>query len=67
MTLSPTNTFHIEFNTVEAPGLIVATKITIEKVFLRQSESQTFRVDLSEHPLYAKLADYVKNNPPRQR
>lgn len=56
-----TDTFHIEFETKEMPGAIVATEIIIRKRILR--EKDVARLDLREHPLYPKLERYVKDNP----
>lgn len=65
--MEPSNVFHIEFNTKDMPGAIVATQVTLEKkVYLRSqvTDDKIFRIDLSSHPLYRKLYAYCMANPP---
>ncbi|GEM_PF-5175016 len=59
--LKPTDTFCIEFDTKEMPGLIVATEVCIRRRIMRQQD--VARVDLPDHPLYPKLQTYVKGSP----
>lgn len=54
--------YAIEFNTKEIPGRIVSTVVTLTTE-VAGSEGK-WRVDLCDHPLYARLVEYVKNNPP---
>ena len=58
LSLAPTSTFFIDFDTQEMPGKIVATRVTLERVIV-SDESVSFRVDLADHPLYPKLERYV--------
>lgn len=60
------NTFGISFDTAAAKstGMLKGVFITIREDVLAPEES--VYVNLCEHPLYAKLAQYVKNNPPQK-
>jgi len=55
--------YHIEFDTKQFPGMLVATRITIQSEVIRNDERK-LNVSLSTHPLYLKLFDYCMNNPP---
>lgn len=59
------NTYHIDFDTKEMPGRIVAVRIRIDREFIIDDQKK-FAVNLSDHPLYPRLAAYVKANPPRK-
>lgn len=54
--------YAIEFNTKEIPGRIVCTVVTLTTEIGGPADS--WRVDLCDHPLYPRLVDYVKANPP---
>lgn len=60
--LDPTDTFHVEFNTEEMPGRVLATEITIRRKIAESKD--VFRLDLCNHPLYEKLFRYCMDNPP---
>jgi hypothetical protein len=64
--LKPTNTYCIAFDTMDMPGKIVATQITLETVVFGNPKD-VFRIDLKNHPLYYQLVDYVKSNPIKRR
>jgi len=55
--------YHIEFDTKEFPGMIVATRITIQQEVIRDL-NQKLNVALAAHPLYPKLFQYCIANPP---
>ena len=59
----PTDTFHLEFDTLSMPGAIVVTEVTIKRriVFDRKA---VFRLDLNRHPLFRHLVSYIDNNRP---
>lgn len=57
--------YAIEFNTKEIPGRIVATIVTLSTEVTGQDGK--WRVDLCDHPLYPRLVDYVKANPPGEK
>lgn len=62
--LPPTDTFSIAFETREMPGKIIATTVTLRREIVSDPKA-TFRLDLSDHPLYRELVAYVKANPVR--
>lgn len=53
----------IDFDTKEMPGLIVGTKVVLDKHIFGKMDS--VRIDLCDHPLYKNLEAYVKANPSR--
>ena len=55
--------YHIDFDTKQFPGLLVALRITIQSEVIRDEE-RMLNVDLASHPLYEKLFKYCMNNPP---
>ena len=55
--------YHICFDTKQFPGLLVATRITIQQEVIRNEERQ-MNIALAAHPLYKDLFDYCMNNPP---
>jgi hypothetical protein len=56
--------YYIAFDIIDMPGLALATRVTLANEVLR--DDIPARVGkLCEHPLYAKLATYVVNNPPK--
>lgn len=59
----PADTFGIAFDTMEAPGRLKVTMVTIRTEFVADT-NRSFRVDLTAHPLYAQLVQYIMNNPP---
>lgn len=60
------NTFGISFDTaaVQKTGILKAVMVTLKEDTLAPEES--VHVNLCEHPLYPKLVQYVKSNPPRR-
>ncbi len=62
----PLGTYHIEFDTLDMPGKLVATKIVISKEIISDLDRR-LAVDLSSHPLYRKLEAYVLANPSKRR
>ena len=58
--------YHIEFETLDMPGKLVATKIVISKDIISDLDRRV-AVDLSSHPLYRKLEAYVLANPSKRR
>jgi hypothetical protein len=66
--LKPTDTFQIDFDTQSMPGKIVALEIRIRSIIADTRKpgdlEKSFRIDLSDHPLYRKLFTYCVNNPP---
>lgn len=61
-TRAPKGEYMIAFDTAtaESTGVIVGVKITIEVATLADEEST--RIDLTEHPLYPQLRQYVLSN-----
>ncbi len=55
--------YHIDFDTKQFPGLLVATRITIQSEVIRD-EQRLMNIALAAHPLYKNLFDYCMNNPP---
>ena len=55
----------ISFDTKEMPGKILAVKVDLSYYVMRDL-SEAVRVDLSAHPLYPVLEEYVKANPSRK-
>ena len=55
------NTYCIEFDTEDMPGLVKATQVELRTVILHNDDS--VRIDLAEHPLYRQLQEYVLSNP----
>jgi hypothetical protein len=60
----PADAYHLEFNTKEMPGMIVCVEVQLRRRIGRDHD--TFRVDLSDHPLYPALERYVLANPTRK-
>jgi hypothetical protein len=59
------HTFGISFDTasVRKTGILKVVQVRIEEATLAPEES--VHVNLCEHPLYPKLVEYVRANPPR--
>lgn len=55
--------YHIEFDTKQFPGMIVATRITIQSEVIRDHD-RMLNIALAAHPLYPKLFEYCMANPP---
>ncbi len=55
--------YHIDFDTKQFPGLLVATRITIQSEVIRDKQ-RLMNIALAAHPLYKNLFDYCMNNPP---
>lgn len=62
--IKPANTFHIAFDMKRYPGKIVATTVQLTET-ISSDPKDSFRVDLSDHPLYPRLVEYVLRNPVR--
>lgn len=62
----PAKEYHIDFDTEEMPGMIVAVRVALSNEIIRD-DVKKMRVDLRDHPLYAKLERYVLNNPSRKK
>lgn len=58
--------FYIEFNTKEMPGRIKAITVTLDTKILDRDPTKAYPVNLSDHPLYENLVQYVRNNPVRK-
>lgn len=56
--------YGIDFNTVEMPGKIIVTGVALNTFVIEPDD--TVRIDLVDHPLYARLYAYVTKNPPRK-
>lgn len=54
--------YGIAFDTKEMPGKVVAVTVALTKEVIGTDDS--VRVDLSAHPLYRHLVEYVLSNPP---
>jgi hypothetical protein len=61
-TRAPKGEYMIAFDTdaVKATGVLTAVKITIEPATL--ADDETARIDLTDHPLYPQLRQYVLSN-----
>lgn len=61
------HTFGISFDTASArkTGILKMVQVKIEEATLAPEESVC--VNLCEHPLYPKLVEYVRANPPRTK
>lgn len=57
--------YYIEFKTKEAPGLLMATRVSLATEFIRDMDRK-LAINLADDPLYPALYQYVKNNPPRE-
>ena len=57
--------YYIEFNTKEAPGLIISTSVEIKSEWIRPS-GQKMNIALCDSPLYKKLEAYVLANPSKK-
>jgi hypothetical protein len=55
----------IAFDTKDVPGKIRCVRVQLDTVIIGPDDA--VRVDLTDHPLYPRLVDYVMNNPPRGR
>lgn len=51
----------ISFDTLDMPGKIKAVRVQLDTIII--AETDKVRVDLVDHPLYAKLEQYVRANP----
>lgn len=67
--LPPTDTFYIEFDTLDMPGKLVAVKVILTKEIIdgAKDAKRGLRIDLADHPLYSNLVEYCKANPVRRR
>ena len=61
----PARAYHIDFETLDMPGALVAVEVTISKRIGRDKD--VFRLDICDDPLYERLWNYCKNNPPRSK
>lgn len=55
----------VSFDTLDMPGKIKAVRVQIDTIIM--SETDKVRVDLADHPLYAKLEQYVLANPSKRK
>lgn len=55
----------VGINTTEMPGKIVATRVMLDTAIFGMNDRM--RVDLCDHPLYPKLVEYVRLNPPKAK
>ena len=53
----------VAFNTTDMPGKVVAVQVTLNTHIMGPQDK--VRVDLVDHPLYAKLHAYCLANPPQ--
>lgn len=53
--------YGIDFDTLDMPGKVKAVTVALDILIMRDVDS--VRVDLCDHPLYAKLERYVLANP----
>jgi hypothetical protein len=58
--------YYVDFDTKDMAPRIKATYVEIGVDVIRDMDKQ-LPINLCDHPLYAQLARYVQNNPPRQR
>lgn len=63
--IDPKTPYAISFDTHDTPGKIKA--ITVQLSVIYMSMTDRARIDLVDHPLYAQLESYVRNNPSRAR
>lgn len=56
--------FHIDFDTEEMPGLIVTTSVKLSRGVMRPEDR--VRINLPDHPLYARLERFVLANPTKK-
>ena len=62
----PQDGYFIEFNTKEQPGKLIATHVVLDSITIDADDMDTpLALDLCKHPLYRKLWDYCRMNPPR--
>lgn len=54
--------YAVDLDTRSVPGRIECVTVALDKVLIGPND--TIRVDLRDHPLYPKLAEYVRLNPP---
>lgn len=62
----PADTFHIAFDTNTLPGKVIVTTVKVTQEIMPLEgvfDARQFRIDLCDHPLYPRLAGYVKGNP----
>lgn len=64
--MPPAKEYFISFNTLDMPGRVLAVRVTLSHEVIKDMDAK-FRIDLSDHPLYHKLEDYVLSNPSRER
>lgn len=57
--------FYIEFDTKSNPGKLEAIKVAIGLETITEMD-RSLNIALCDHPLYSRLAAYVKANPPRR-
>lgn len=62
----PVSTYHVEFDTLDMPERIVATRVRLDKHVVRNMDAP-MNVALCDDPLYEKLERYVLANPSRKR
>lgn len=55
--------YHIAFDTLEFPGMIVATRVHLQREIVRDRDT-TRRTDLRDDPIYRDLFQYCIANPP---
>ena len=61
------NTFHVAFDIDSMPGYAVVTTVVLARQVVRgdKFDDAVFCIALVDHPEYAKLAQYVTDNPVR--
>lgn len=57
--------YAISFDTKEMPGKVVGVRVQLDTMIIGTDDK--VRVDLSDHPLYEKLEQYVLHNPSEAR
>jgi hypothetical protein len=53
--------FHISFDTKDPSGYLRAVRVILSEDIVMDDE--TVSINLTDHPLYLKLQEYVKANP----
>lgn len=58
---APKGSYLIAFDTISTPGAIRAVRVTIEPDII-MPDAEEHRIDLTDHPLYPQLRQYVLSN-----
>lgn len=57
--------YHIDFNTKDMPGKILAVRVDLARELIRD-EKQSFNIALCDDPNYPALERYVRLNPSKK-